>query len=87
MTRGFATSYDDMAFTPPLLGTIVARTLIVHGDRDPYYPAEAAMELFRGIPRSALWIVPYGSHGPIFGALAPHFAAVALAHLSGPSGA
>jgi pimeloyl-ACP methyl ester carboxylesterase len=83
MTRSFATSYDDMAFTPPLLGTITARTLIVHGDRDPYYPVEMAMELFRGVPQSALWIVPYGSHGPIFEKMAPPFAATALAHLAG----
>src|SRR5262249_60151739 len=40
MTRGFATSYDDMAFTPPLLATIRTRTLVVHGDRDPLYPVE-----------------------------------------------
>ncbi len=82
MTRGFATSYDDMAFTPPLLGTITARTLIVHGDRDPYYPVEMAMELFRGIPESALWVVPNGTHGPIFGALAPPFVETAMAHLA-----
>lgn len=83
MTRSFATSYDDMAFTPPKLGTITARTLIVHGDRDPYYPVEMAVELFRGIPASALWIVPYGSHGPIFGTFARAFASCALAHLAG----
>jgi pimeloyl-ACP methyl ester carboxylesterase len=83
MTRSFATSYDDMAFTPPKLGTITARTLIVHGDRDPFYPVEMALELFRGIPGSALWVVPYGGHGPIFGAGAPAFAASALAHLAG----
>jgi pimeloyl-ACP methyl ester carboxylesterase len=86
MTRSFATSYDDVAFTPPQLGTITARTLIVHGDRDPLYPVELAMELFRGIPQSALWIVPYGAHGPIFGTMAPRFAASALAHLSGQPG-
>jgi len=85
MTRGFATSYDDLSFTPPLLGTITARTLIVHGDRDPYYPVELALELFRGIPRSALWVVAYGAHGPIFGPMAGPFAAAALAHLSGPA--
>lgn len=82
MTRAFATSYDDMAFTPPQLGTVTARTLIVHGDRDPYYPVEMAMELFRGIPQSAIWIVAYGGHGPIFGEQAPHFVSTALAHLS-----
>jgi pimeloyl-ACP methyl ester carboxylesterase len=84
MTRSFATSYDDMAFTPPYLRTITARTLIVHGDRDPLYPVEMAIELFRGIAQSALWIVPYGGHGPIFGTLAPSFASTALAHLSDP---
>jgi pimeloyl-ACP methyl ester carboxylesterase len=83
MTRAFATSYDDMSFTPPRLGTITARTLIVHGDRDPYYPVELALELFRGIPQSALWIVPYGEHGPIFGTMAARFTTRALAHLSG----
>jgi pimeloyl-ACP methyl ester carboxylesterase len=84
MTRSFATSYDDMAFTPPQLSTITARTLIVHGDRDPFYPVELAIELFRGIPRSALWVVPYGTHGPIFGPSAAPFAATALAHLKDP---
>jgi pimeloyl-ACP methyl ester carboxylesterase len=83
MTRGFATSYDDMAFTPPLLATITARTLVVHGDRDPFYPVEMAMELYRSIPSSALWIVPNAGHGPIFGSLAAPFVQTALAYLSG----
>ncbi|HKB10948.1 MAG TPA: alpha/beta hydrolase [Vicinamibacterales bacterium] len=82
MTRGFATSYDDMAFTPPLLATIRARTLVVHGDRDPLYPVELAVELYRSIPDAALWIVPRGGHGPIFGAMAPRFAETALAFLN-----
>jgi pimeloyl-ACP methyl ester carboxylesterase len=80
--RGLKDSYDDMAFTPPLLGTIAARTLVVHGDRDPLYPVEMAMELFRSIPQSALWVVPNGGHGPIFGKMAPAFVETALAYLS-----
>ena len=80
--RGLKDSYDDMAFTPPLLGTIAARTLVVHGDRDPLYPVEMAMELFRSIPQSALWVVPGGGHGPIFGKMAPVFVETALAYLS-----
>jgi pimeloyl-ACP methyl ester carboxylesterase len=82
MTRSFATSHDDMAFTRAMLQAVTARTLIVHGDRDHLYPVELAIELFRGIPESALWVVPYGTHGPIFGANAAPFAAIALAHLS-----
>jgi pimeloyl-ACP methyl ester carboxylesterase len=82
MTRSFAASYDDMAFTATRLGTITARTLIVHGDRDPLYPVELAVELYRGIPGSTLWIVPNGGHGPIFGDRAPLFRSEALAHLN-----
>lgn len=81
MIAGFATRDDDMAFTAPQLGTVTARTLIVHGDRDPLYPVELALELYRGIPRSALWVVPNAGHGPIFGELAAPFADRAMAFL------
>jgi pimeloyl-ACP methyl ester carboxylesterase len=66
-TRKFGDSYDDMNFTPPYLATITARTLIVHGDRDPLYPVNMALEMFAAIPHSYLWVVPNGGHGPIFG--------------------
>jgi pimeloyl-ACP methyl ester carboxylesterase len=79
--RGLKDNADDMAFTPPRLATITARTLIVHGDRDPLYPVELALEMYRSIPASALWVVPNGGHGPIFGALAAPFVETALAHL------
>ena len=79
--RGLKDTHDDMAFTPPLLGAITARTLIVHGDRDPLYPVELALEMYRAIPQSALWVVPNGGHGPIFGPLAAPFVDAALAHL------
>jgi len=81
--RGLKDSHDDMAFTAPLLATIQARTLIVHGDRDPLYPVELALELFRSIPSSSLWVVPNGEHGPIFGDRAAAFASTALAFLRG----
>jgi pimeloyl-ACP methyl ester carboxylesterase len=64
---GFADSHDDMNLTPPLLGTVTARTLIVYGDRDPLYPIEMAVEMYRAVPRAALRVVPGGGHGPIFG--------------------
>src|SRR5205807_9915593 len=59
-------SYDDMNFTPPYLSTITARTLIVHGDRDPIYPVSLALDMYEAIPRSYLWIIPNGEHGTIF---------------------
>ena len=56
--REFADDRDDMNFTAATLSAITARTLIVHGDRDPLYPVEQAVELFRGIPNASLWVVP-----------------------------
>lgn len=71
--REFADDRDDMNFTTESLSKITARTLIVHGDRDPLYPVEQAVELFRSIPNAQLCVVPNGGHGPIFGEQAPPF--------------
>lgn len=76
-----AESYDDVNFTPPLLHTITAKTLIVFGDSDPLYPVRLAFELQDAIPRSSLWVVPKGGHGPVFGPHAPRFAETAVAFL------
>ena len=80
--RAFAGDRDDMNFTAASLATITARTLIVHGDRDPLYPVELAVELLRGIPNAALWVVPKGGHGPIFGDQAAPFVKTVAAFLN-----
>ena len=79
--REFADDRDDMNFTAASLAGITARTLIVHGDRDPLYPVELAVELLRSIPNAALWVVPNGGHGPIFGDQAAPFVRTATAFL------
>ncbi|MFE8602800.1 alpha/beta fold hydrolase [Archangium violaceum] len=79
--RAFKDSYDDMNFTPPYLSTISARTLIVHGDGDPLYPVNLAVEMYTAIPRAALWVVPNGGHVPVFGPMAPRFRDTALEFL------
>jgi pimeloyl-ACP methyl ester carboxylesterase len=61
----FKDSYDDMNFTPPYLSTIKAKTLIVHGDRDMFFPVEIPIILYKSIPDSYLWIVPNTGHGPL----------------------
>ena len=66
-TKSFATSYDDLNFTPPLLSTIQARTLIIQGDRDPLYPVELSVEMAKAIPNARLWIIPNAGHGPVVG--------------------
>ena len=80
--HAFADDRDDMNFTTATLSAITARTLIVHGDRDPLYPLELAVELLRGIPNSSLWVVPNGGHGPIFGDQADAFVRVATTFLT-----
>jgi pimeloyl-ACP methyl ester carboxylesterase len=82
-TEAFADSYDDMTFTPPDLSTIRARTLIVQGDRDPLYPVELSVEMAKAIPKSSLWIVPGGGHGPVIGEQWPEFLKTAAAFLRG----
>lgn len=82
--HAFADDHEDMNFDATSLACITARTLIVHGDRDPLYPVELAVELLRAIPNSALDVVPNGGHGPIFGTQAAPFVAKATAFLSSP---
>ncbi|MFP2927692.1 alpha/beta fold hydrolase [Pyxidicoccus sp. 3LG] len=82
--NGFKDSYRDMNFTPPLLSRVSARTLLVAGDRDPLYPVELPLEMYRAIPRASLWVVPGGGHGPIFGEHRESFVRTALAFLTEP---
>lgn len=64
--HNFKDSYDDMNFTAPYLSTITARTLIVHGDRDQFFPVTIPLEMYRSIPKAFLWIIPNGGHVPIY---------------------
>lgn len=87
-TRAFSGNDADVNFTPASLATIAADTLIVFGDRETFgrdviYPVSIAFELHAAIPRSFLWVVPNGGHGPIFGPHAPAFVATATAFLRG----
>lgn len=79
--REMKDSYDDMNFTPASLSRVKASTLIVYGDRDPLYPVEMGVEMYRAIPRSALWVVPNAGHGPVFFDAAAQFAQTALTFL------
>lgn len=48
------------------LGALPVRTLLVWGDRDRYFPLEVALEMYRALPRSALWVVPGQGHTPLW---------------------
>jgi pimeloyl-ACP methyl ester carboxylesterase len=57
--------YDDMNFTPPYLSTIKCQTLIIHGDRDAFFPVDLPVSLYKAIPYSFLWILPTTGHYPV----------------------
>ena len=62
----FYHNHDDMNFSSEDLSIIKARTLIIHGERDNFFPVEIALDMNRSIPNSSLWIIPNGEHVPIF---------------------
>jgi len=64
--NAFHDNYDDMNFNAQSLSTIKARTLVVHGDRDIFFPVEIPVSLYRSIPNAELWIIPGGDHVPIY---------------------
>lgn len=76
-------NHDDMNFTEQDLSTIAAHTLVVHGDRDRFFPVEIAVSIYRSIPDAALWIIPGGEHAPIYDPSVP-FALTVLRFLDAP---
>jgi pimeloyl-ACP methyl ester carboxylesterase len=72
-----------MNFTKPYLSTITAKTLIVHGDRDAFFPVSVPIEMYTSIPKAYLWIVPNGEHMPILDEHTEQFTKTALEFLRG----
>ncbi len=85
--RGF--SEDDLNLTPSALAAVTAQTLIVHGDRDEFFPVSISLGMYQAIPRAYLWVVPSAQHSlffKVFGGTAPGgdiFSSTALAFLRG----
>ena len=66
--RALGFDSQDTNFQPADLQRITARTLIVHGDRDLFFPVAIPVAMYGAIKQSALWIVPNGHHSPTGGA-------------------
>lgn len=63
--KAMGTNESDMNLTPDDLSKIKIKTHIVQGDRDPLYPLDVSIEMYKSITGSALWIIPNGGHVPI----------------------
>ena len=80
--HGFKDNHEDIDLTPEELGRIQARTLVVHGDRDVFFPVEIPAAVYAAIPDAQLWIVPGGDHVPIYGHNEKAFVDTALRFLA-----
>ena len=80
----FADTTDDMNLTPADLARVKAQTLIVHGDRDEFFPVAIPVTMYTSIPKAALWIVPGGDHSPSAGADQEEFVEVVGEFLAEP---
>lgn len=54
---------QELPFTPDDLGKIACSTLIVHGDRDLFFPVRVPVTMYQAIPNSELCILPRCGHG------------------------
>ncbi len=78
----FKDDYDMINFTPPLLSTIQAQTLIVMGEND-YLGLDLAVDMSKSIENSHLWIVPNTGHtGPVSGKNQAEFIRISSEFLS-----
>jgi pimeloyl-ACP methyl ester carboxylesterase len=48
------------------LKSLPTNTLLVWGDRDPAFPLELPMEMYRALPNAALWVIPQQGHTPLW---------------------
>lgn len=56
---------SEANFPPPAqLAALTQPILLIHGDRDEYFPVEIAVELYRLLPNAALCIIPQAGHLP-----------------------
>lgn len=81
--HGFKDSVDDMNLTAADLQQLKARALIIHGDRDEFFPVQIPVDAYRAIPRAYLYVIPNGDHVPIYGPRAEPFRNEVLAFLRG----
>ena len=62
--NGLADNSESVA--PEVLKTLPINVLIVWGDRDPAFPLEIPMEMYRSLPNAALWVIPQQGHTPLW---------------------
>lgn len=60
--RAFAEDPSELAFGPADLAAITCPVLVLHGDRDAYFPVTVPLALYRALPNAELGIFPATGH-------------------------
>ena len=53
---------DELPFVSDDLNKIACPTLVIHGDRDEFFPLHVPVAMYQDIPNSQLCIIPNGGH-------------------------
>ena len=61
--RSFTENPQELPFQPADLAAITSPVLVLHGDRDPYFPVNIPTTLYRSLPNAELCILPNTGHG------------------------
>jgi len=62
--RGFADNHAaELPFQPDDLRAITRPTLVLHGDRDVFFPVNIPVTMYQAIPNAELCILPATNHG------------------------
>ncbi|HVC33066.1 MAG TPA: alpha/beta fold hydrolase [Chloroflexota bacterium] len=62
--RGFADDPSELPFEPADLHGISRPVLLLHGDRDEFFPVRVPIALYQAMPNSELCILPSTGHYP-----------------------
>lgn len=66
MSQTMPVVFDDAGWTPKSLSEITTPVYLIWGDGDDLFPIETAVELYRNLPNSRLWVIPGQGHTPIW---------------------
>jgi pimeloyl-ACP methyl ester carboxylesterase len=58
----FTNRPDELPFSPATLGAIRSPVLVLHGDRDEFFPVDVPVSLYQALPHAELCILPNTAH-------------------------
>ena len=58
----FTVDPDELPFDPSNLAAITSPVLVMHGDRDPFFPVYIPVNMYRAMPNAELCILPMAGH-------------------------